>query len=139
MTNYTLRDQMLFRHVLDLRYETTTKQLRFLAFSIRGYLSSHPKVRKEVALPRVHVVGFGDWSIKVEVYAYVDTRTVPDFLAVQEELILRLIELVSQSGSEFAFPSQTTYIARDTNEGTKSRRQHLVPVDLQNTQPLPLS
>ncbi len=139
VTNYTLRDQMLFQHVLDLRYETTTKQLRFLAFSIRGYLSSHPKVRKEVTVPRVHVVGFGDWSIKVEVYAYVDTRTVPDFLAVQEELILRLIELVSQSGSEFAFPSQTTYLARDANADTKSSRQHLVPVDLQNTQSIPLS
>ena len=139
VTNYTLRDQMLFQHVLDLRYETTTKQLRFLAFSIRGYLSSHPKVRKEVTVPRVHVVGFGDWSIKVEVYAFVDTRTVPDFLAVQEELILRLIELVSQSGSEFAFPSQTTYLARDANADTKSSRQHLVPVDLQNTQSIPLS
>lgn len=139
VTNYTLRDQMLFQHVLDLRYETTTKQLRFLAFNIRGYLSAHPKVRKEIAVPRVHVVGFGDWSIKVEVYAYVDTQTVPDFLAVQEELILRLIELVSHSGSEFAFPSQTTYIARDTNADTKSSRQHLVSIDMQNAQSLPLS
>ena len=139
VTNYTSRDQMLFQHILDLRYETTTKQLRFLVFSIRGFLSSHRKVGKDIAVPRVHVVGLGDWSIKVEVYAYVTTRTVPDFLVVQEELMLRIIELVDQAGSGFAFPSQTTYIARDTTaaDGATPHRPDRIAMPSAQSLPFP--
>lgn len=114
VTNYQLRDQMLFQHVLDLRYETTTHQLRVVTTSIRTFLSSHSKVRHDVAAPRVHVIGFGDWSIKIEVYAYVDATTLPSFLAIQEELALALYELVRKSGADFAFPSQTTYVSKDS-------------------------
>jgi MscS family membrane protein len=114
VTNYTLRDQMLFHHVLDLRYETTTGQLRGLNIGIRTFLSSHPKVRQDLVTPRVHVIGFGDWSIKVEIYAYVDAIEVPKFLVIQEELAVAIIDLVRKSGAEFAFPSQTTYLARDS-------------------------
>lgn len=121
VTNYALRDQMLFQHVLDLRYETTTGQLRALGTGIHTFLSSHPKVRQDIALPRVHVVGFGDWSIKVEVYAYVDATELPKFLAIQEELAVAVIELVRKSGAEFAFPSQTTYLAQDTTGKTSFR------------------
>jgi MscS family membrane protein len=114
---------MLFHHVLDLPYETTTEQLRFLALSIRNFLMSHPTVRKEVALPRVHVVGFGEWSIKVEVYAYIDAKELPEFLATQEEFMLWIIALVNKAGLSFAFPSQTTYIAGDaTSSPTGLRR-----------------
>ncbi len=113
ITNYAPRDQMLFQHVLDLRYETTTGQLRALCTAIRTFLSSHPKVRQDITLPRVHVVGFGDWSIKVEVYTYVDATELPKFLAIQDELAVAIIDLVRKSGAEFAFPSQTTYLAQD--------------------------
>ncbi len=61
----------------------------------------------------MHVVGFGDWSIKVEVYAYVDVTELPKLLAIQEELTVAIIDLVRKSGAEFAFPSQTTYLAQD--------------------------
>jgi MscS family membrane protein len=114
VTNYTLRDQMLFHHVLDLRYETTTGQLRAISTGIRTFLSSHPRLRQDLSAPRVHVIGFGDWSIKVEVYAYVDATEVSKFLVIQEELAVAIINLVRKSGAEFAFPSQTTYLARDS-------------------------
>lgn len=124
VTNYQLRDQMLFQHVLDLRYETTTHQLRVVATGIRTFLSSHPKVRHDLVAPRVHVIGFGDWSIKVEVYTYVDATTVPQFLAIQEELAIAIFELVRKSGADFAFPSQTTYVSTD-NRGQRGRESEV--------------
>jgi len=114
VTNYALRDQMLFLHVLDLRYETTTEQLRRVCNSIRDHLFAHAKVRRDLAPPRVHVVGFGDWSIKVEVYAYVDATAHAAFLAIQEELFFAIAETIDEAGAAFAFPSQTAYLARDT-------------------------
>jgi len=137
ITNFTSRDQMLFRHVLDLRYETTTEQ-RSLVMSIRDFLMSHPKVRSDVAVPRVHVIGFGDWSIKVEVYAYVDTKELPQFLAIQEEVMLRIMSLVDKSGAGFAFPSQTTYIARDTT-ASQHRQSPAAALERRSAQSLPSS
>jgi MscS family membrane protein len=114
ITNYALRDQMLFRHTLDLRYETTTAQLRDLANTITSYLDGHPKVVRNVSLPRVRVVGFGDWSMKMEVYAYVNATELPVFLIIQQELAIAIIDLVRQSGADFAFPSQTVYMTKDS-------------------------
>jgi MscS family membrane protein len=117
VTNFALRDQMLYRHTLDLRYETTTDQLRNLVNSITAYLDSNPIVLRNVADPRVRIVGFGDWSIKVEVYAYVAATQVPAFLVIQQELSLAIIDIVRRSGADFAFPSQTLYVTRDTLPG----------------------
>lgn len=114
ITNYALRDQMLFRHTLDLRYETMTAQLRDVANAITAYLDGHPKVVRNVSVPRVRVVGFGDWSIKMEVYAYVNATELPAFLIIQQELAIAIIDLVRKSGADFAFPSQTVYLSRDT-------------------------
>ena len=36
-----------------------------------------------------------------------------EFLAIREDLLLRLMDIVASSGAGFAFPSQTTYLARD--------------------------
>jgi MscS family membrane protein len=113
ITNYALRDQMLFRHTLDLSYETTTAQLRDLANTVTAYVDGHPKVVRNIRLPRVRVVGFGDWSIKLEIYAYVNATELPVFLIIQQELAIAIIDLVRQSGADFAFPSQTVYLSKD--------------------------
>jgi MscS family membrane protein len=115
VTNFALRDQMLFRHTLDLRYETTTGQLRALVNSISAYLKSNPVVLNRIAEPRVRVVGFGDWSIKLEVYAYVGATEVPKFLVIQQELALAIIDLVRSSGTDFAFPSRTVYLSNEAD------------------------
>ncbi len=104
VTNYTLRDQFLYRHTLDLRRDTTTSQLGELTNAISKLLLAHPKALTNIASPRVHVVGFGDWSIKVEVFAYLNTNEPPEFLKMQEALTVSIIDLVRKSGTDFALP-----------------------------------
>lgn len=43
-------------------------------------------------------------------FAYVKTTVRAEFLGVQEDLWLRVMDLVAQSGTGFAFPSQTLYL-----------------------------
>jgi MscS family membrane protein len=108
--NFAMRDRHLFRHTLNLRYETTADQLRFVLARIRELLYQHPRV--DSATARVRFIGFGPSSLDVEIFAYV-LETVPEaFLAVQEDLLLRVMDLVEAGGSGFAFPSQTLYIAK---------------------------
>lgn len=109
--NYAHRDRFLFNPVFNLRYETSPDQIRYLLVEIRSVLYSHPKVIPETA--RVRFIGFGDASVDLEVYAYINSGNFDDFLEVREDLLLRVMDVIEASGTGFAFPSQTIYFARD--------------------------
>ncbi len=109
--NYTQRDQFLFRHTLTLRYETSPDQLRYLLQELRAMLYAHTKVDPNPA--RVRFLSLGAHSLDLEIFAYVRASDYADFLEVQEDLLLRAMDIVEASGSGFAFPSQTLYLGRD--------------------------
>jgi MscS family membrane protein len=110
--NFTERDRVRLLTVLDLRYETTNAQMTQLLAAIRELLETDPRVVSDEV--RVRFVGFGPYSLRVEVVAYVRTVDWAEFLAIQEDLFLRIMTIVNDSGVGFAFPSQTMYVARDT-------------------------
>jgi MscS family membrane protein len=119
--NFALRDRFLFKHTLNLRYETTADQLRYLLAQIRELLYQHPRVDSTSA--RIRFISFGPSSLDTEVFAYVLVKDYDAFLAVQEDLLLRIMDLVESSGSGFAFPSQTLYMAGDGGlDEEKSRK-----------------
>ena len=74
-------------------------------------LLGHPRIHPDPA--RVRFIGFGASSQNIEMFAYAMTRDRGEFLAIQEDVFLRVMDIVRQSGSGFAFPSQTLYFARD--------------------------
>lgn len=111
LENFGRRDRMLVRCTLQLRYETTPDQLRHVLTRLRQLLIGHPRVLEDPV--RVRLIGFGASSLDVEVFAYVDSADWGEFLGIREDLFLRIIDVVEESGSGFAFPSQTVYMARD--------------------------
>ena len=58
----------------------------------------------------------GDSSLDVEIFAYVRVETHAEFLAVQEELLLRILELVETAGTSIAFPSRTVYMRQEKGQ-----------------------
>ena len=111
LENFAARDRIRFHTVLGLRYETTSDQLRFALVELRRFLLSHPRVNPDPA--RVRFVGFGAYSLDLEIFAYVDTSDWAEFLAIREDLLLQIMDIVEKSGSGFAFPSQTLYVGKD--------------------------
>lgn len=111
LENFGARDRIRFHTVIGLRYETSADQLRHLLTAMRQLLVAHPMVTPVPA--RVRFVGFGAHSLDVELFAFVDTMDWDVFLQVREDLLLRLMDLVAESGTGFAFPSQTIYLGRD--------------------------
>ena len=111
LVNLSQRDRMLIRSVIGLRYETSPDQLRYLLVKIREVLVNHPRIQPDSA--HVRFVGFGASSLDIELFAYVKTTKGPEFLSVREELFLQVMDIVNQSGTGFAFPSQTLYFGRD--------------------------
>ncbi len=82
-------------------------------------LLAHPRITEDPA--RVRAGGFGDYSIDVDIFAYVATADWNDFLAVQEDIVLRIMDIVKNAGTGFALPSRTLYHTRD--DGLDSNRQ----------------
>jgi MscS family membrane protein len=111
IVNFTRRDMNLFQCQIGLRYETTPDQLRYVAAKIRKLLIQHSRVSPDPA--RVRFGEFGSSAYVLEVFAFVTAADWNEFLAVKEDLNLRIAEIVRESGTAFAFPSQTVYFGRD--------------------------
>jgi MscS family membrane protein len=126
LENFTLRDKIWFHHTLQLRYETASDQLRYILVEIRKLLYEHPKVESDS--PRVRFIGLGKSSLDLEIFAYVLETDYASFLSIQEDLLLRIMEIVEASGSGFAFPSQTSYVAQDAGLDAAKREQAIAKV-----------
>jgi MscS family membrane protein len=119
IVNMSKRNQMVLKMSINLRYETTPDQLRVVLARLREMLLAHPCITEEPA--RVRATALGEYAINLELLGYVDTEDWNEFLAVQEDVILRIMDIVADVGTAFAFPSRTLYHARDT--GMDSNKQ----------------
>ena len=72
---------------------------------------------------RVRLSEFGESSLVLEIFALVRSVDWNEFLAIKEDLNLRIFEIVGDSGTGFAFPSRTVYFARDTGLDTDRGRE----------------
>jgi MscS family membrane protein len=109
--NLSRRDKMLFKTVLGLHSDTTSDHIRTVLSEIRRVLSSHPKI--ETSTVRVRLIELATSSTNVELFCYVLTRDLNEFAEVREDLLLRIMSFVEESGTTLASPSQTLYLSGD--------------------------
>ncbi len=109
--NWAKCDRMLIRNMIGLRYETEPDQMRYVLTKLREMLHAHPKI--DSGTVRVRFAGYGASSLDVDIRVYALTREWNEFYAIREDVFLRVNEIVEQSGTGFAFPSQTLYLRRD--------------------------
>jgi MscS family membrane protein len=109
--NYNRRDVMLLRATIGLRYETTPDQLRCVLAGLREMMIRHPRVSPDPA--RARFLEFGASSLDIEMFAYVRTSDWNEYLAIREDLNLRIMDIIKASGTSIAFPSQTLYFRKD--------------------------
>ncbi len=122
IVNLTTSDRFLLATELGLRYETTDDQLRYLLVKLRELLHGHPETIHTAEDPiRVRFIGFGESWLRVEIRAYIKTTRRTEFLAIQEDILLRIMKIVKQAGSGIALPSRTLYFTRDEGVGTEER------------------
>jgi MscS family membrane protein len=106
LENYTRRDKMWFHPTLNLRRDTTPRQVRAVLESIRALLKERPDV--EIGPMPVRFVGVGAYSLDVEIFAYVLTGDFDQFLQIQQELLLKVLDAVANAGTALALPTQAS-------------------------------
>lgn len=121
--NYAHRDRFLFDPIFEFRMDTTPAQLRYLLVKIRELLYSHTQISNDPA--KVRFTGLTANGYKVEVWAYIEAVNFDVSQEIQEDLMLRILDIVNESGTGFAYPSQTLYMARDKgNDEQKSNEAY---------------
>ena len=100
--NLSRRDKILFNTKLGLRYETSADQLRYVLAQIRRLLYEHPKVETDGA--RIRFIGFDNNALTLEIFCYILTRDAAESLAIQEDLLLRIIDIIEPRAPVSPFP-----------------------------------
>jgi MscS family membrane protein len=109
--NITRRRTSLFEAKIGLRSETSAEQLRSVVEDMRALLRRDPKVDPEMA--RVHFVEFGESSLDIEIHCLLLTGSLGEFLALREELLLKIKDLLAGAGVELATPARLLRISRE--------------------------
>ena len=109
--NWARCDMMQILAIIGLRYETELEQLRYVLAKLREMCLAHPKIDNDTL--RIRFIGYGSSSLDIQIRVYALTRNWNEFFAIQEDVMLRVGEIVEEAGTSFAFPSRTLYLGRD--------------------------
>ncbi len=104
------RDKFWVHHIVALRLDTTTSQMRTTIEGIRHHLIGHLSVDRREPI-RVRFFRFGEFSLDIDVFAYVFARDWDAFLETQQDLLLEIMGIVERSGAKIALPSRTLHMA----------------------------
>ncbi len=125
LENYRQRDKILFRQLLRLRYDLSSDHLRYVLGEARAVLTQNNHV--ENATSRVRLLRMAEYSIEVEIYAYMLVRDYVEFLALQEELILSIVDAIEKTGAAIALPTVGPILTTDAwinPEKAKAAKAH---------------
>ncbi len=114
LENFALRDRIWFHHTVGLAHQTTADQLRHVLAEIRRLLDAHPKV--DATSARARFVRFSSNSLDVEIFAYLLETDYVAFLALQEELLLGIMDIIDASGTSVAQPLLVRDLAQDPQD-----------------------
>ncbi len=106
--NFATREKILAQNILRLQHGTHPDQLRRILSGVRKLLDANPKIERDTS--RIRLVNFAAEAIELELFAYVLTADVPEFLAIREELLLEIAATIDAEGSGFAQPTQFIYL-----------------------------
>ena len=109
--NISESDFRRYQRDLHIRLGATPDQLRNLLADLRRMIYSHPRLTEKAA--RVRFVEILRDSYRLQINCYVDSSDWSEFLAVSEDLNLRILSLLETHGLHLAVPVQQW--VRDTS------------------------
>ncbi|WP_241033790.1 mechanosensitive ion channel family protein [Vibrio maerlii] len=119
--NLERRDKRRMDHIIRLRSETTLEQLRVLIVNIRRLLLQHPMIEEEPV--RVRLMGVGEYSININMMAYICCRDHEEFMAVQEDILFSMLTQVDVVGAKIAHSTQYQLFDKVPEENQEQKRK----------------
>ena len=120
VTNYTRRHHRRIRWLIGLEYRTSIDQLKNIRDEINNLIEKDDNFAKnQNASFYVRIDSFSDSSIDMLVQTFTVTNEWAEFLKIKENLAVKIIEIVENNHAGFAFPSQSLYVEKLSDEKTE--------------------
>ena len=119
--NFSVRDRIRFYKLLELQMPTPA-QLRAILGEFRALFAAHPMVRQDTISIRLADIEAATAVIRLD--AGILTQKYEEYLAVAEDLNLRIIEIVHQNGAIFSGPGQVLQL-RDFQQAGEEKLQEV--------------
>ena len=109
--NYSNRTNRRINWVIGLEYNSSLEQIKSFTETISNYIkNSSDFLVNDNFKSFVRLDKFNDSSVDILVYCFTATNDWEEFLAIKENLALKIKQEVEKIGLGFAFPSQSVYI-----------------------------
>ncbi len=102
LENLTMRNARRVKFDIGLTYETSNEILKKIIAEISDFLKENPGTTDAT----VALDSFGDSALNIQIIYLVPMKKEFDLAKVKEEVNFKVIEIVQQNGSEFAYPTQ---------------------------------
>ncbi len=120
VTNYTRRHHRRIRWLIGLEYRTSIDQLKNIREQLNNLIEKDNNFAKnQNASFYVRIDSFSDSSIDMLVQTFTVTNDWAEFLKIKENLAVKIIEIVENNEAGFAFPSQSLYVEKLSDEKTE--------------------
>ena len=107
--NFSRRGVRRIKMTIGLTYGTNSEQIANIVEDIKTMLRSHEGIaQKETML--VNFKSFGDSSLDIFIYTFTNTSNWAKYMDIKEDINLRIMKIVEDNNSSFAFPSQSIYV-----------------------------
>jgi MscS family membrane protein len=108
---------------VGVTYQTTGARMREAVGQIRSMLSNHEGVDQGFYL--VRFTDFGSSSLDIMVYYFANTTVWDDYLAVREDVNLRIMGILENLKMEIAFPTRTVHLESNLETNTASNAPNM--------------
>jgi len=107
--NFSRRGVRRIKMTIGVTYSTSSEQIEKILTDIRTMLRNHKNIaQKETML--VNFTTFGDSSLNILIYTFSNTANWAKYMEIKEDVNLKIMKIIEENGSEFAFPSQSLYV-----------------------------
>jgi len=107
--NFSRRGIRRIKINVGLTYNTSREQVSKIVKEIKYMLHNHTHIsQKDLLL--VNFKSFGDSSLNIFIYTFTTTANWDKYLDIREDIHLKIMQIVEDNGSSFAFPSQSIYM-----------------------------
>jgi MscS family membrane protein len=109
LDNLGLRSVRRVKFNIGLTYETSTDQIKAIVKDIQEMINQHEKTNND---GRVRFQEFGASSLDIMVMYFVDSPKWEDLINVKEDVNYKIMEIVKNHKSDFAFPTTTVHLQK---------------------------
>lgn len=108
ITNYSRMGKRRVDFHLGVTYNTPRVKIQECVTRINNMLKNHPEVHPETIM--VYFEHFNDSSLDIKIYFFTITTKWEEYLAVRQDVNLKIMEILEELEVSIAFPSHSIYI-----------------------------